>query len=56
MHLVHPKNFYTTIVQFQFLLAITVVAREFEDSGQYADFWRVNKVHYGLGENGECLS
>ena len=28
-----PQNLYTTIVQFQFRLAITVVPREFEDSG-----------------------
>ena len=36
---------------------ITVVPREIEDNG-YAKFWKggggLNKVHYGLGENGEC--
>ena len=42
MYLVHPQNFYTTIVQFQFLLAITAVAREFEDSGYSGDYIGVN--------------
>ena len=37
---------------FQFLLGITVVAKEIEDNG-YAKFWGLNKVHYGLCENGE---
>ena len=37
---------------FQFLLGITVIPREIEDNG-YAKFWGVNKVHYGLGENGQ---
>ena len=37
---------------FQFLQGITVVPREIEDNG-YVKFWGVNKVHYGLCENGE---
>ena len=37
---------------FQFLLGITVVLIEIQDNG-YAKFWGVNKVHYGLRENGE---
>ena len=37
---------------FQFLLGITVVAREIEDSGS-AKFLGVNKVHYGVGEKSE---
>ena len=37
---------------FQVLLGITVVPREIEDNG-YAKFWGVNKVNYGLCENGE---
>ena len=37
---------------FQFLLGITVIAREIEDTG-YAKFLGVNKVHYGLGEKSE---
>ena len=37
---------------FQFLLDITVVSKEIEDTG-YAKFWGVNKEHYGLCENGE---
>ena len=37
---------------FQFLLDITVVSREIEDTG-YAKFWGVNKEHYGLCEHGE---
>ena len=40
---------------FQFPLGITVVPREIEDNG-YAKFWRVNKVHYGLCENGELVT
>ena len=35
-----------------FILGITVVPREIEDEG-YAKFWGVNKVNYGLCENGE---
>ena len=37
---------------FQYLLGITVVPRKIKDSG-YAKFWGVNKVHFGLCENGE---
>ena len=37
---------------FQFLWGITVVQREIQDNG-YAKFWEVNKVNYGLCENGE---
>ena len=37
---------------FQFPLVITVVPREIEDN-DYAKFWEVNKVHYGLCEIGE---
>ena len=37
---------------FQFLLGITVVLIEIQDNG-YTKFWGVNKVHYGLRENGE---
>ena len=39
---------------FQFLLGITAVLREIEHYG-YAKFWGVNKVHYGLCENGGFL-
>ena len=45
-----PKSFRNHC--FQFLLGITVVLREIEDKG-YAKFWGVNKMHYGLCENGE---
>ena len=37
---------------FQFLLGITVILGEIDDSG-YAKFWGVNKEHYGLCENGD---
>ena len=37
---------------FQFLLGITVVPREIQDN-DYAKFGGLNKVHYGLCENGE---
>ena len=37
---------------FQFLLGITVLPREIQDNG-YQKFGEVNKVHYGLCENGE---
>ena len=37
---------------FQFLLGITVVPLEIQDD-DYAKFWGVNRVHYGLCENGE---
>ena len=33
-------------------LGVTAVPREIEDSG-YAKFWGLNKVNYGLCENGE---
>ena len=49
MHLVYPKSYHCS----QFLLGITVVPREIQDNG-YGKFWGVNKVHYGLRENGEC--
>ena len=35
---------------FQFLLGITVIPREIKDN---VKFWGVNKVHYGLCDNGE---
>ena len=38
---------------FQFFLGITVIPRE--DNG-YKNFWRVNKVHYGLCENSELVT
>ena len=40
---------------FQILQGITVVPREIENNG-YAKFWGVNKVHYGLCENGEYFA
>ena len=40
---------------FQFLLGVTVVPREIMDNG-CAKFWGVNKVHYGLCQNGEFTS
>ena len=46
-----PKNIVHSHY-FQFLLGITVIAREIEDTG-YAKFLGVNKVHYGLGEKSE---
>ena len=36
----------------QFLLGIIVVPREIENNG-YAKSWGVNKMYYGLCENGE---
>ena len=56
MHLVYPPP-PPQILQnhcFQFFLGITVVQREIENSG-YAKLWEVNKVRYGLCENGELL-
>jgi len=38
---------------FQFFLGITVIPRE---GNGYAKFWGVNKVHYGLCENGELVT
>ena len=45
---------------FQFFLGITVILREIKDNG-YAKFGGgggggVNKVHYGLCENGELVT
>ena len=40
---------------FQILQGITVVPREIENNG-YEKFWGVNKVHYGLCENGEYFA
>ena len=40
---------------FQILQGITVVPREIVNNG-YAKFWGVNKVHYGLCENGEYFA
>ena len=59
MHLVYPPKFCITVF-FQFFLGITVVPREIEDNG-YAKLegWGgegVNKVHYGICENGEWLT
>lgn len=51
MHLVHPPKFCITHY-FTFLLGITVIPRSIKDNG-YAKFWAVNKVHYGLWENGD---
>ena len=42
----------TMVTCFQFLLGITVLPREIQDNG-YEKFGEVNKVHYGLCENGE---
>ena len=39
---------------FQFPLGITIVPREIEGNG-YAKLWGVNKVHYGLCENGKNI-
>ena len=50
MHLVYPPE--VCIHCFQFLQGITVVPREIENNG-CAKFWGINKVHYGLCENGE---
>ena len=38
----------------RFLLGNTVVPREIQDN-VYAKFWGVNRVHYGLCENGESV-
>ena len=35
-----------------YCITITVGPREIEDNS-YAKFWEVNKMHYGLCENGE---
>ena len=56
MHLVYPPppspTQYLYNRYFQFLLGITVVPREIQDTG-YAKFWGLSKLHYGLCENGE---
>ena len=49
-----PKKNIVHSHYFQFLLGITVVAREIEDTG-YAKFLGVSKVHYGVGEKSEVL-
>ena len=66
MHLVNPPNIFRKHC-FQFLLGITVVAKEIEDNGDEFFFFaavggggrgEVNKVHHGLCENGKwraCL-
>ena len=54
MHLVFPLTILHN-QSFQVLQSITVVPRELENNG-YAKFWGVNKVHYGLCENGECFA
>ena len=45
---------------FQILQGITVVRREIEkieiENNGYAKFWGVNKVNYGLCENGEYFA
>ena len=48
----HNAPFLLPVPKFQFFLGILVVQREIEDNG-YVNFWRVNKVHYGLCENHE---
>ena len=48
MHLVYPPQIFQNHC-FRFLLGITVVQREIEK------LWEVNKVRYGLCENGELL-
>ena len=64
MHLVyHPKFCITIVCNFQFLLGITVVPRESKTTimqnlgggvrGGGGGGRLVNKVHYGLCENGE---
>ena len=52
MHLVYCQKFYKIIVSnFSWILCIDV-PREIIDK-RYAKFRGVNKVHYGLDENGE---
>ena len=63
MHLVYPPKFCIIIVS-NFSWVITVVPREIQDNG-YAKFGgggggggagrEVNRVHYGLCENGESV-
>ena len=52
MHLAYLLKFCITMNCFQFLLGLLVVPREIKDD-DYAKFWGVNKVHYGLCENVE---
>ena len=55
MHLVLPHP--AKIVHnhyFQFPLGIRIVLREIEGNS-YAKLWGVNKVHFGLCENGENI-
>ena len=47
-----PPKFCITIVSNYISPGYYSVPREIEDKG-YAKFWGVNKVHYGLCENGE---
>ena len=54
MHLVNPPRFCKAIVFNFSCMGVRVVPREIEDNG-YAKFWGVNKVRYGLCENGELL-
>ena len=57
MHLVFPLRILHNHC-FQILQGITVVPREIENNG-YAmvmQFWGVNKVNYGLCENGEYFA
>ena len=51
MHLVCPPIILHNHC-FQFLLGIIVVPREIYDNG-YVKIFGLNKVHYGLYENGE---
>ena len=51
MHLVKPPEFYITIVS-NFSWVLQSSLREIQDNG-YVKFWGVNKVRYGLCENGE---
>ena len=54
MHLVFPLEFLHNHC-LQILQGITVVLREIENNG-YAKFWGINKVYYGLCENGEYFA
>ena len=52
MHLVYCQKFYKIIVSNFSWILCTDVPREIIDN-RYAKFQGVNKVHYGLDENGE---
>ena len=56
MHLVTPPPPAKIVHNrsFQFPLGIRIVPREIERNGP-AKLWGVNKVHYGLSENGENI-